>query len=104
MIRQSLNWPARRPWSAVAIAAVLAILSALSTRRLRPDTSLQSLFSADDPAARALDRVLTDFPMAEEMLVLVTTPGDQPRHGSTARLRRTVGARGSPAMPVRISS
>src|SRR5205085_10385413 len=47
--------------------------------RLRPDTSLRSLFPPNVPAATALDRVLNDFPTAEELLVLATTPGDEPR-------------------------
>ncbi len=73
------HWPARHPWATVAIAALVAVAAGLSALRLRPDTSLESLFSPTDPAARALVRVLNDFSAADELLVLVTTPAGEPR-------------------------
>ena len=64
-----LNWPARHPLGALAIALLCALLAAWSASRLRPDTSLQSLFPPHDPAAGALNRVLNNFPAAEELLL-----------------------------------
>ena len=72
------NWPARHPGLAIGFALVGALLAAVSTSRLHPDTSFQSLFSPDDPAANALNRVLNHFPAAEELLVLATTAGTSP--------------------------
>jgi predicted RND superfamily exporter protein len=73
-----LNWPARHPKAALSAALVAAILSLAGAIRLRPDTSLQSLFPPNDPAATALNRVLNHFPAAEELLMLVTTSGNEP--------------------------
>ncbi len=74
-----LNWPPRHPGLAVAFALIAAVFAAWSTSRLRPDTSLQSLFSPNDPAANALNRVLNHFPAAEEMLILATAGGEKPQ-------------------------
>ena len=79
MKRHLANWPARHPGLALGFAFVAALLAAVSTSRLRPDTSFQSLFSPNDPAANALNRVLNHFPAAEEMLVLATTRGTAPK-------------------------
>ena len=73
-----LNWPARHPFRALMIAGLAALFAAWSVTRLQPDTSLQSLFAPNDPAAKALGRVLDHFPAAEELLVLATTTGDEP--------------------------
>jgi predicted RND superfamily exporter protein len=73
-----LNWPARRPMAALSIALVAALLSLAGALRLRPDTSLQSLFPPKDPAATALNRVLNNFPAAEELLLLVSSEGAEP--------------------------
>jgi predicted RND superfamily exporter protein len=74
----ALNWPARHPLAALGIAAVIAILSAITASRLKPDPSLQSLFPRNDPAAGSLLHVLENYPSAGEFLILATTPGDQP--------------------------
>lgn len=49
-------------------AASLAVL------RLRPDASLDGLFPRDSASGAAVVRVLNDFAVAEELLVLVTLP------------------------------
>jgi len=74
----ALNAPAHHPIWMILISIVIALMAILSALRLHPDTSLQSLFSVGQPAVVALNHVLNDFPTAEELLVLVTTPGDQP--------------------------
>jgi predicted RND superfamily exporter protein len=74
-----LSAPARRPVTTILIAALLAVLALIGALRLHPDTSLQSLFSPGQPAVVALDHVLDDFPTSQELLVLATTPGNQPQ-------------------------
>jgi predicted RND superfamily exporter protein len=71
---QRLNWPARQPRLALAIALAATLAAIAGVARLRPDTSLRSLFSPRDKAASALNRVLEHFPVVEEMLLLVTAP------------------------------
>src|SRR5437764_15329504 len=67
-------WPARRPVTALLVAAAVAILSALAVSRVRPSASLESMMSRNDPAVAAAVRVLGEFPAAEELLVLATVP------------------------------
>ena len=72
MIVRLLNWPARRPAVALAIVGAVALISLVFVRRLKPDVSLQGLVASGNPSAEALDRVLTRFSAAEELLVLVS--------------------------------
>ena len=74
-----VNAPARHPVGTIVISLFFAGLAMLSARRLRPDVSLQSLFTSGQPDVVALNHVLNDFPTTEEMLVLVTTPGEKPQ-------------------------
>ena len=69
-------WPILQPWPTLAIAAVLAILAAISVARLRPSGSLAAMFPAHDPAADALVHVLHDFPAADQLIVLASLPPD----------------------------
>jgi predicted RND superfamily exporter protein len=77
-MRSILHAPARYPVGTLAIALLLAIAAAASTLRLRQDTSLASLFPSDQPAPAAMLRVLDDFPTADELLLLASTPAGQP--------------------------
>src|SRR5688572_15404496 len=70
--------PHRRPVVVVIIAALLAIAAALAVRRLHVDTSLASLFDADDPSAAALQRVMERFSAVEELLLLVQSRDNEP--------------------------
>ena len=54
--------------TALAVAAVVAVL------RLRPDASFEGLFPRGSPSGAAVVRVLNDFAVAEELLVLVSVP------------------------------
>src|SRR6476646_9377444 len=67
-------FPARRPRTTLAVTLMLGALSVLSISRIRPDASIESMFSRDDPAAAALVRVLNHFSAAEELLVLASVP------------------------------
>lgn len=70
-----LAWPARHPRAALLISLVMAILSVLAVSRVRPNASLESMMSSGDPAVAKLVRVLDEFPVAEELLVLATLKG-----------------------------
>lgn len=78
MIRRTIDsffrFSALRPGVALVIACLAAVASAVSITRLHADTSLARMFSSDDPAARAMLRVLEDFSSAEELIVLVSLP------------------------------
>ena len=69
-----LSWPARHPWPALALVAAMAAAAAWAVLRLRPDTSMEGLFPRNSPSGRAIVRVLNDFAVAEELLVLITAP------------------------------
>ena len=81
-----LAWPARHPGWTIAVVAVLSVASLLALLRLRPDASLEGLFPRDSASGKAVVRVLNDFAVAEELLILVaapeaapaTAPGDPP--------------------------
>jgi uncharacterized protein len=68
--------PLRRPRLVLLIALVLCALSLWVTTRAHPTSSLQDMIGRNDPAARALQRVLEDFPAADELLLLVTLNRD----------------------------
>src|SRR5437764_14624848 len=69
-----VTWPVRHPWATVAITALVAIVSAVGASRIRSNPSLEAMFAKDDPAAKALARVLNDFGAADDLLVLVSLP------------------------------
>ena len=66
-----LSLPARRPWLAVAVVAVTVIAATAAILRLHPDASLEGLFPRDSASGAAVIKVLNDFAVAEELLVLV---------------------------------
>lgn len=73
-----LAWPAHRPRSALALAVVMTIASlALMFARLRPETSFQGLLDRADPAVIAMGRVLEQFPVGNELLVLASLPQNE---------------------------
>lgn len=64
--------PARRPWLTLVITGVLLMLSVAGLLRMRPNATLAAVFGKHDPATSALGKVLSDFPAADEVLLLVT--------------------------------
>ena len=54
-----LTWPLRRPRTVFFIAAVCALLAAVSVGRLHADPSLTAMFSRSDPSAEAIKLHLT---------------------------------------------
>lgn len=72
-----LSEPAiRRPGLAVACAAALAVLALFSVMRLHPDTSLDAMLARDMPAAQALSAIAGRYRALDELLVLVSVPGN----------------------------
>jgi predicted RND superfamily exporter protein len=71
-----LSWPVRHPWWTVVAVLVACAAAALFVLRLRPDASLEGLFPRDSASGTAVVRVLNDFAVAEELLVLVSVPED----------------------------
>ena len=80
--------PARRPWLTLAVTGVVLVLSVLGVSRMRPNATLGAVFGGHDPVATAMGRILSDFPAADEVLVLVTDPGAGDASESAARLHR----------------
>lgn len=70
--------PAKHPRLTLLIAALLCALSILGLRRMHADASMASMFPSHDPAAAAMVRVLNRFSVADEILVLVSSPDNQP--------------------------
>lgn len=71
-----LDWPAHRPRLALLLAAIATLVSLFLILRLRPETSLQGLLDPSDPAVVAMTRVLDNYPVVNELLVLATLPDD----------------------------
>src|SRR6185369_5993477 len=69
-----LSWPVRHPWWTVVLVAVACAGAIAAVLRLRPDASLEGLFPRDSASGTAVVRVLNDFAVAEELLVLVSVP------------------------------
>ncbi|MFQ5494506.1 MAG: MMPL family transporter, partial [Phycisphaerae bacterium] len=66
----------RRAATVLAVAGVIAALCIAMTTRLRPVASLEAMVAADDPAARALQRITRHFSGTEELIVLASWPGE----------------------------
>ena len=73
-----LDWPARRPGAALLLAVLATVLALLLILRLRPETSLQGLLDQSDPTVVAMGRVLEEYPVVGELLVLVTLRDGMP--------------------------
>ncbi len=72
-----LGAPARYPIATLLIATILTILSVVAITRLQAETSLNAMLDPTDPATIAMGRVLDGFPVAEELLVMVSLPDEQ---------------------------
>jgi predicted RND superfamily exporter protein len=75
-MKRPTDWPANHPKVALAVGIVLTIASVFSMLRLRPETSIQGLLDKSQPAVAAMGRVLDDFPVTDELLLLATLPPD----------------------------
>src|SRR5258706_2347414 len=91
MIAKLLAWPARHQRAALLISVALALLSVFAVSRVRPDASLESMMSSGDPAVAKLVRVLNEFPVAEELLVMATMPEGSASAGDSRKLLEYAG-------------
>src|SRR5262245_57013465 len=86
-----LRGPLRRPRLVLFVATLLCAVSLWLATRAHPTSSLQDLIGREDPAARALQRVLEDFPAADELLLLVTLTQERSPEYSVPALRSLAG-------------
>jgi predicted RND superfamily exporter protein len=77
-LEHALDWPARQPRAALLLCGAMTVIALLLILRLKPETSLASLLDRREPAVAAMGRVLDDFPVVNEALVLATLPDDAP--------------------------
>jgi predicted RND superfamily exporter protein len=82
-----LTRPLRRPGLVLLVAAVLCTVSVWLAGRSHASASLQDLIGRQNPAARALERVLHDFPSADELLLLVTFQSERDPEAGVQDLR-----------------
>ncbi|MDB5296974.1 MAG: hypothetical protein JWO31_2957, partial [Phycisphaerales bacterium] len=73
-----LTFPARRPLVTLGLAAVVLAWAAVGVARIRPDTSLSTLFPRGNPSADALVHVLDAYPASGELILLASVPDDRP--------------------------
>ncbi len=71
-------WPARRPWLALGIAVFVALGAGWSVSRLSVGGSLETMFPADQPSARAMAVLSSRFPASENLWLRVSLPPDAP--------------------------
>ncbi|MDP9174900.1 MAG: MMPL family transporter [Planctomycetota bacterium] len=76
LIEGVVRAPARRPVATLMIAGFITLLAVLGALRIHADASLSAMFPRNDPAARVMVNVLDRFRSADELLVLVTLPGN----------------------------
>jgi predicted RND superfamily exporter protein len=71
---RDVNFSRRRSWLVLAIALLATIVSLCLLARSRPETSIVGLLDPSDPSVVALGKVLDQFPVVEELLLLVSVP------------------------------
>ena len=77
-MRRLVDLCLRRPRGTLLVAGVLTLAALALLFRLRPQTSLVAMFDPNNPSVVALERVVNEFPVAEELLVLASLPEDAP--------------------------
>jgi predicted RND superfamily exporter protein len=75
-LQRVLSAPARRPAATLLLAAVVTLLAIVGAARIRTDASLSAMFPKGDRAANVMIDVLNRFRSADELLILVTLPGN----------------------------
>lgn len=68
----------RHPRLVLVVALIATLLSIALMFRFKPETSIEGLLDPTDPAVAAMGKVLTRFPVVEELLILATLPPDAP--------------------------
>ena len=78
-------FPARYPWWTLLLAAPIVAWAGFQVARLRPVASLRNITSGDDAAAQALNLIVEDFGVTDELLLLVGAPAQ--RGGDVAQIQ-----------------
>src|SRR4030095_9947882 len=87
MIAALVELPTRRPRTFLSLALLITIVSLLLMRfRLRTETTLQGLLDPSGPAVPAMGRVLDEFAVANELLLLASVSDDTPADAAAATL------------------
>lgn len=73
-----IDFSARRPVVMLLIAAAVSLAAVLCILRLKPESALDAMLDPHDPSTAAMGRVMADFPVTSELLVLVSIPDDRP--------------------------
>lgn len=68
------NFITHRPALVLALAAAVAVFAAISAGRLRPQSTLDAMLVEGVPACDAMARIMRDFHVMDELLVIVTAP------------------------------
>lgn len=72
-------WPTRRPYAALAVALILAVLSLAGISRLRAASPIASLLDPNDPSASAMLTVMQRFDGVDQLLIMATAPAGHSR-------------------------
>ncbi|MEM9752837.1 MAG: MMPL family transporter [Planctomycetota bacterium] len=80
-----LPWPLRRRKATLAACVVAMLLGIASALTLRPGTAVRDMLPAQSPAAAAMDRVLQDFRLIDDLMVLVEAEDNEPNPASQLR-------------------
>lgn len=64
----------RHPWWTLLLSGAIAALAVQQAAQLRPIASLRNVMPGDDAAARAMNRIIEDFSITDELLLLVAWP------------------------------
>ena len=99
-----LLFSARRPGITLVIAGLVTLLAIAAILRLRPESALDAMLNPQDPSAAAMGRVMADFPVSSELLVLASAPDDVPADKAKllAFARRLADAANDPALARRV--
>ena len=73
-----IEFSARRPIVTLCIAAVVTLIAVFFITRLRPESALDAMLNPNDPSTAAMGRVMADFPVTSELLLLASLPSDAP--------------------------
>ena len=77
-MKRLLGWPVHHPRLALIASVLFTILSLVLIFRLKPETSLAGLLDPSASGVTAMSKVLDDFPVVNESLVLASLPDDAP--------------------------
>jgi predicted RND superfamily exporter protein len=70
--RRVVLGPVERPRATLVVTTILVVLALVSITRVRTSGSAADLLGTDKPSVVALQKVLDEFPSADELLVLAT--------------------------------